>query len=235
MHLIHLNTIDEIGGFTGLVHFGLPNRSFEPEILDGNSVPEAARVRAYQELQRTHRWLGNTSAILRLLRRDPLPVRRVLDIGCGHGALLQRVRRELGAEVVGFDLHSAPADAPVTILTGDAVSDPLPQADVAICVCVAHHLTDADLIGLIRNVSASCRRFILLDLIRHWMPLALFRTFVGPLLDGLNEHDGVVSLRRSYTPRELRSVVDKALEGSSGRVQHSVSPFYIRQVMDISW
>jgi 2-polyprenyl-3-methyl-5-hydroxy-6-metoxy-1,4-benzoquinol methylase len=211
------------------------NRSFEPEILDGHSVPEAARVKAYEELQRTHQWLGNTSAILRLLRRDPLPVHRVLDIGCGHGALLQRVRRELGSEVVGFDLHAAPADAPVTILTGNAVSDPLPHADVAISVCVAHHLSEADLIGLIRNVSGSCRRFILLDLVRHWMPLALFQTLVCPLLDSLNAHDGVLSLRRSYTPLELRSIVDKALEGSTGKVQHRVSPLYIRQIVDISW
>jgi len=218
-----------------LAHFWMLDRSLEPEILDSHSVPEAARVRAYEELQRTHQWLGNTSAILRLLRRDPLPISRVLDIGCGHGALLQRVRRELGTEVVGFDLHAAPANAPVTILTGNAVTDPLPRADVAISVCVAHHLSEADLIGLIRNVSGSCRRFILLDLVRHWMPLALFQTFVCPLLDGLNAHDGVLSLRRSYTPRELRSVVEKALEGSTGHVQHRVSPFYIRQVVDISW
>lgn len=218
-----------------MAHFGLLHRSFEPEILDGHSVPEAARVKAYLELQRTHRWLGNTSAILRLLRRDPLPIRRVLDIGCGHGALLQRVRRDLGTEVVGFDLHAAPADAPVTVLTGNAVTDPLPCADVAISVCVAHHLSEADLIRLIRNVSGSCRRFILLDLVRHWMPLALFRTFVGPLLDNLNAHDGALSLRRSYTPCELRNVVDEALAGSTGKAQHRVSPFYIRQVVDISW
>jgi 2-polyprenyl-3-methyl-5-hydroxy-6-metoxy-1,4-benzoquinol methylase len=211
------------------------NRSFEAEILDGCGVSEAARIRAYRELQRTHLWLGNTWAILRLLRSDTLPIRRVLDIGCGHGALLQRVRRQLGSEVVGFDLHAAPADVPVTILTGNAVTDPLPRADVAIAVCMAHHLSEDELIGLIRNVSGCCRRFILLDLVRHPMPLALFRTFVCPFLCTINAHDGALSLRRSYTPRELRSVVDRALEGSTGRVQHSVSPFYIRQVVDISW
>jgi len=218
-----------------LTPVGLLNRSFEPEILDGPEVPEAARVRAYQELQRTHRWLGNTTAILRLLRSDPLPIRRVLDIGCGHGALLQRVRSEFGVEVVGFDLYPAPADSPVAILTGNAVTDPLPCADVALTVCMAHHLSEADLIGLIHNVSRSCRRLIILDLVRHWIPLALFQTFVGPLLCSLNAHDGAVSVRRSYTPRELRGVVGKALEGSTGKVRHTVSPFYIRQVVDISW
>jgi SAM-dependent methyltransferase len=211
------------------------SRSFESEILDGPCISEAVRARAYQQLHRTHRCLGNTSAILRLLRRDPLPIRRVLDLGCGQGALLQRIRHQIGAEVIGFDLHPAPADAPVPILTGNAVTDLLPGADVALAVCMAHHLSEADLIGLIRNVSRSCRRLILLDLVRHRLPLVLFQTFVCPLLSGLNAHDGVLSLRRSYTPPELRHVVDKALDGSTGKVQHSVSPFYIRQVADISW
>jgi 2-polyprenyl-3-methyl-5-hydroxy-6-metoxy-1,4-benzoquinol methylase len=218
-----------------LAHLWLPNRLVGSEILDDPGVPQSVRVRAYEELQRTHDWLGNTSAILRLLRRDPIPVRSVLDIGCGHGALLQKIRRQLGAEVVGFDLRPAPADAPVKILTGNAVTGSLPRADVALAVCVAHHLSEADLIRLIRNVSHSCRRFILLDLVRHWLPLTLFRAFVCPFLSSLNAQDGITSLRRSYTPREFRSVVDQALDGSSEKVQGSVAPFYIRQVVDISW
>lgn len=218
-----------------MARLGLLSRSVESEILDDPRIPEAVRVRAYQQLQRTNWWLGNTSAILRRLRHDPLPIHRVLDIGCGHGALLQQVRRKIGAEVIGFDLRPAPADAPLPILTGNAVTDLLPAADVALAVCMAHHLSEEELIGLIRNVSRSCRRLILLDLVRHWLPLMLFENFVCPLLSHLNAHDGVLSLRRSYTPQELRSVVDKALEGSTGKVQHSVSPFYIRQVIDISW
>jgi hypothetical protein len=159
----------------------------------------------------------------------------VLDIGCGHGALLHQIRRQLGAEVIGFDLCPAPANVPVTIITGNAVTSSLPQAEVAIAVCVAHHLSEADLIRLIRNVSHSCRRFILLDTVRHWLPLVLFRIFVYPLIGSLNAQDGVTSLRRSYTTREMRNVVSKALEVSSGKVTYSVAPFCIRQVVDISW
>lgn len=213
----------------------MPNRSAESEILDGPSVPDLVRAQAYEELHRTHEWLGNTAAILQLLRRDPMPVRRVLDIGCGHGALLQQIRSLLGVEVIGFDLSSSPLDSPVTILTGNAITSPLPPADVALAVCVAHHLSESDLIQLIQNVAHSCRRFIVLDLVRHWLPIALFRSFVCPFLGSINAQDGLTSLRRSYTPRELRSVVDQALQGSSAKVRYSVAPFYIRQVVDITW
>jgi hypothetical protein len=45
----------------------------------------------------------------------------------------------------------------------------------------------------------------------------------------------VTSIRRSYTPMEMRCVVDTALDGSGAEVRHTVAPFCIRQVVDISW
>ncbi len=221
-------------------------RSEEEEILDGGDLSPETIAKAYRQLSQVNRWLGNTDAVLRLLgpdqehdhdqnRKRP---RRVLDIGCGHGALLVTIRKNLGAEVVGIDLRPAPADAPVPILTGNAVSDPLPEADVAICVMLAHHLSEAELAEMVRNVGRSCRRFVMLDLVRHPVPLALFRAFVGPLLCRLNAQDGATSIRRAYTPGEMRRVVDGALSGLQrpvSRMKHTVAPFWIRQVVDICW
>ena len=209
-------------------------RSIDAEILDDPGVPEHVVLQAYRQLHTMHRWLGNTAAVLRLLRRDPIPVRTVLDIGCGHGALLLEIRRRLGAEVIGLDLRP-PAAAPVPILTANAITEPQPRADIALAVCMVHHLSEASLIRLIRNVSRSCRRFIVLDLVRHPLPLALFRTFVCPLVDRLNAEDGATSICRSFTPLEMRAVVDAAIDGTGGVVRHTVAPFYIRQVVDISW
>lgn len=125
-----------------LAELGHLSRCLDTELLDNPSLPEDAVARAYRELHRTHSWLGNTAVVLRLLRQDPIPIRSVLDIGCGHGALLLEIRRRLGAEVIGFDLRKASAVAPVPILTGDAVTEPLPRADVAISVYVAHHFPE---------------------------------------------------------------------------------------------
>ena len=123
----------------------------------------------------------------------------------------------------------------VPILEANAVRSRLPDSDVAVAVCVAHHLSDSDCIELIRNVGRYCRRFVILDLVRHWLPLALFRLAVCPLIHPVNAADGRRSIRRSYTPREMRAVVAQALEGTRARFRHSVAPLYMRQMVDISY
>lgn len=100
---------------------------------------------------------------------------------------------------------------------------------------MVHHLSEAEVVSLILNVSRSCRRFIILDLVRHQLPLWLFRIFVAPFLCRLNVADGITSIRRAYTPSELRALVDTAVEGTGGRISQTVAPLYIRQVIDISW
>jgi SAM-dependent methyltransferase len=218
-----------------LVRLGSMPRSNDPEILDGPGLPDAIVQRAYRDLDRTHRWLGNTSKILRLLLEDPIPVRSVLDIGCGQGALLRHLRKHMDIDAVGFDMRPPPGDAQVPILTGNAITDELPKADVAVCVCLAHHLSPEECIAMIRNVSRSCRRFIILDLVRHRLPLVLFRTFLAPWLSPVNVQDGCTSVRRAFTPPELRRIADTAVRGTSGTVRHTMAPFYIRQIVDISW
>src|ERR1035441_38634 len=84
---------------------GEMQRSFEKEILDGGGLLPEVLQRAHRALSRTHSLLGNHAAILRALKRDGQAARRVLDIGCGHGGLLKKVRRRMGVEVMGVDLR----------------------------------------------------------------------------------------------------------------------------------
>jgi hypothetical protein len=100
---------------------------------------------------------------------------------------------------------------------------------------LGHHLREPDLVRLIRNVGRSCRRFILLDLIRHPLPLALFRMFLAPVICPIDAEDGQRSIRRSYTPDELRDLTTRALAGTNARFRLSVSPLRLRQVLDISY
>jgi SAM-dependent methyltransferase len=208
----------------------------ETELLDQTDLPDELVKRAYRDIARIHRWLGDTRLIVRAIRQDPLPVHRILDVGCATGLVLEEVGRRLGVEVVGADLHPHPCiAAPVSILQADARCDALPFADVAFAMHFAHHLRERDLVQLIRNVGRFCRRFILLDLVRHPLPLALFRLFIAPLVCPIDAEDGQRSIRRSYTPIEFQRITASALAGTGSSFRISVSPFHIRQVIDISY
>jgi 2-polyprenyl-3-methyl-5-hydroxy-6-metoxy-1,4-benzoquinol methylase len=213
-------------------------RCEDPELMDAEDASDEDLAESYRQLESTNRWLGNTAAVLRLLRRRPMTFKRVLDIGCGQGGLLLEIRKRFNVDVIGFDLRPAPPQSSVPILSGNAVTDALPEADVAICVMMAHHLTETELAGLIRNVSRSCSRLIFLDLVRHPMPLWLFRIFVSPFLGRINALDGQTSIRRAYTAEEMREIVAGALRAGDRPVKslrHIVAPFWTRQVVDISW
>jgi len=216
-------------------------RSNETELMDAEDISAEELVHNYRQLDAVHRWLGNTAAILRLLREEKARKSeqvRVLDIGCGQGALLVEIRDKLGMDVVGFELRPAPADAPVQILTGSAVTDPLPRADVAVCMAVTHHLSESEVAALIANVSRYCGRFIVLDLVRNPVPLGLFRVFLTPFLYRINAADGATSIRRAFTVAEMRQIVDGALARLKRpvvRLRHTVAPLWTRQVVDITW
>jgi SAM-dependent methyltransferase len=203
-------------------------RTCEPEILDAGEAPDEIVARAYRELTRLHRWLGDTAALERAIRRDPFPVRRILDIGCGHGGVLAELVGRLGVEGIGVDLRP-PGEAAVPVLRADGVCDPLPPADVAYSLCLAHHLSEDEVVAMIQNVARSCRRFLLVDLVRHPLPMALFRMFVAPFASEIVVSDGITSIRRAYTPDEFARIGRRA----GVRFRHSVSPIYANQTLDI--
>ena len=198
-------------------------------------MADDVRERCYDDLARMHRWLGNHRAILECLRRDALPVETVLDIGCGHGALLQEMQTKLGVDAIGVDMNPPRRSLAVAIVRADAVRDRLPAADVAVSVAMVHHLSAEELATLIRNVGRACRRFVILDLVRSRIPLALFRGFVAPFVNSINVQDGILSLKRAFTPEEMRRIVTDALAGTTGQFRHVVAPFYTRQIVDISY
>ena len=205
-------------------------------MMDAPDIPDALLQQFHKDLRRVHSLLGTFGTVEKFLRADPEPVRRVLDIGCGAGDLLIYLRRRMGVEVVGVDPKPG-GSGEVTILPADAVSQPLPQVDVAVCTMLCHHLTPEENIALIRNVGRSARRFVILDLIRHPLPLALFSAFICPLIGHEAGADGRQSIRRAFTPPEFRKLAEEALDGMSGLTAPSVTidvPLWqSRQVVDI--
>jgi SAM-dependent methyltransferase len=231
--------MDAISTFLHLRRQILPRnmeRLLSKELLDCTDVPDHVIETAYRDLVRIHSWLGDTECVIRALGGNRVPLGRVLDIGCATGGTAARIRKTLNIDVVGVDLRGLPGpDKTVPIIIADATRDRLPVADAAFAMHLVHHLSEKEVIQLIRNVGRSCRRFIILDLVRHWLPLALFRTFIAPFVCRVTAMDGATSVRRAYSSVELRAIVECAIDGSGATFSHKVAPFYVRQVFDIEF
>lgn len=209
-------------------------RSLEPELMDSPDVKGPALDKFHRDLKFINWCLGTFPTIERFIQNDGKPVRRIVDIGCGGGALLEYLERGLGVEVIGVD-PKPPVTAKVPIIAADAVTERLPDADIAVCSLTAHHLTPEQNVALIRNVSRSCRRFIIHDLIRHPLPLVLFTVFLCPLIAREAAVDGRQSIRRAFTPEEWRELVRTATAGTGATFTTDVSPFRSRQIIDIRY
>jgi 2-polyprenyl-3-methyl-5-hydroxy-6-metoxy-1,4-benzoquinol methylase len=205
-------------------------RSLTPEIMDGGNVSAEVRRKFHADLKLIHRFMDNGSMIIRRLRGE----RSVIDVGCGDGELLAQVRERTGAVVQGVDLVEQP-EAKVPVIRADATRDRLPAAEVAISSLVIHHLTEQQVVDLVRNVGRSCGRFVILDLVRHPLPLWLYTIFLCPFLSKVGAADGRQSVRRAFTGAELKELVEQALDGTPARFEQWVSRFAARQVIDICY
>src|SRR5207248_6755432 len=104
-------------------------RHDEVEILDSLDLSDELVQRAYRDMAAIHWWLGDVRTVTRAIRKDALPVRRILDVGCATGLVLQRIGRKLGIEVVGADIQPRPPIAArVPIVCADGRFDALPSA-----------------------------------------------------------------------------------------------------------
>lgn len=209
-------------------------RSLEPELMDSPAVCGPILDRFHRDLDRVNKLLGTFTTIRKFLQQDAQPIGSVLDIGCGDGALLRYLRSSMKVNVVGVDQKPGAAED-VRIVEANAITSPLPRADVAVSSLVIHHLTPEENIELIRNVGRSCRRFLILDLVRHPLPLALFSVFLCPLIGWEAAHDGRLSIRRAYTPAEFGEIVRQALRGTGGSFTSDVSLLRSRQITDIRY
>jgi SAM-dependent methyltransferase len=202
--------------------------------MDSPDIKGPVLDKFHRDLNFVNKCLGTFPTIERFIRKDGRPVQRIVDIGCGGGALLEYLHRRLGAEVIGVD-QKPPDNPPVPIIAADAVTGHIPEADVAVCCLTAHHLTPEQIVELIRNVGRSCRRFIIQDLIRHRVPFVLFTVFLCPLIGREAAVDGRQSIRRAYTPQEFAEMTRNALAGTNATFSQDVSPFLSRQILDIRW
>ena len=207
-------------------------RSYELEHLDkGDYTPEEYEG-CIIELQRVNRWLGDTRAMRNSLLRDiaaaQLQSVSVLDVGAGSGELLRVIAEwametKRAARLVGLELNERSAReivagskqySQISSVRGDAFRVPFrdKQFDYVICSLFTHHFRDLQVVNLLQEMARVARRKIfVIDLHRNVVAYTFFTTIAKLFLHNrLIREDGALSILRSFTPDEFRTLGDKA-------------------------
>ena len=156
---------------------------------------------------------------------------RVLDVATGGADIPEYLcRRGIARRATGVDSSRDVASIARGISTGvdlacaDALR--LPFADLSFDTATAHlffhHLSEDECVTVLREMSRVARRVVVLDLERSrvlyvflWVVLLFSR-------NRISRHDGLLSVRRSWTKDEVRRLIERA--GVRARVS-SAGPY----------
>jgi ubiquinone/menaquinone biosynthesis C-methylase UbiE len=236
-----------------MMDFAAGGRSAEIEILDAGGYAEEEIRGNLADLRFYNAWFAGSRiairAVARLLaREDGAAPRRLslLDVATGSGDIPAAVatwlsRRGVDALTVGADANAQVLEearrcrkrgmAPVSLLAGDACRLPHPDrsVDIVICCNFLHHLDANAAVGALREMARVARAGVVaVDLIRTrtaWLNVWLLTRLTT--LNRLTRHDGPLSVRRAFVPRELVAMAAQA--GMRGAVVRRAGP--VRMVL----
>jgi SAM-dependent methyltransferase len=204
------------------------------ELMDEPAQDRDELARSLADLRGVNRWLGGTRVVLHhleaLFDRHPRPSYRIVDLATGSGDIpLQVARwareRDVQVEIVATDNHPATlefarahtADEPaVRTALADALALPWPDDafDVALLSTALHHFDDErDCLRVLREMHRVSRiGLIVNDLARSRTALLGARLLAATVwrTHPVTRHDGPLSVRRAFTPDELRALAARA-------------------------
>lgn len=203
-------------------------RIMADEIMDDPGQSEAdfrAALDGLETLNRlTFAHLPLTRFLDRLVREEGLNSFSLLDVGAGGGDALRAVARWGAKRGVVLDLwgldrspwaegYAMARRTPAGWITADLVDlAPDRRFDVVVCGLFAHHLPDSELVRFLRWLPAhATRRWLILDLHRHWLPWAA--VWAGTRLMRLHPmviHDGPVSINRGFVRADWTRLLAEA-------------------------
>jgi ubiquinone/menaquinone biosynthesis C-methylase UbiE len=219
------------------------------ELLDG-PIAAADRAASFADIDRLNAWFGGYSLTLREVWRlaarapsnRPLVVadvggapaafaRRLVDAAgaCGQRVRVIVVDRDAdGLRLAGAAQASVPG---ITLVQADATALPFRPGGVDIVTAglTLHHLEPDDAAAGLAEMRAAARLGVVVnDLLRTRISLLVVWLATRALASHpISRHDGPLSVRRAYTPRELERLAERA---GVGRLEVRVYPLLGRVV-----
>jgi len=199
----------------------------QPELLDMGAGTLAEAHASLRDLERINRYLGGVAALtthlyprLRRLRSSQTVI-RLVDLGSGSAALPRLISARAGCECYALDFSARnlafaghQPSRGVHLVQGDALHLPFAPncIDYFLSSLFIHHFSPDQVIALLRQSYALARHgLIMTDLVRGVLPLIGFK-LVQPIFarSAITRYDAEVSVRRGYTPAELRDLAQQA-------------------------
>jgi SAM-dependent methyltransferase len=202
------------------------HRSQLEELMDEPCSREEMRA-CLQDLSRTNRWTLAYRPLLHWLDTfaqdvatlvEPL---RILDIGSGYGDGLRRIEqwarmRDIDVKLTGLDLNpdtiaiaaeASPATSRIQWINADVLTYvPREPVHLVVSSLFTHHLVEGDIVRFIQWMEQQAKLgWFINDLSRAPIPYYLFRIFSKlARLHPFVQHDGPVSIARSFVPNDWR-------------------------------
>ena len=220
-----------------------------PELLDsGAGTPEeiADSLRDLRLINRCFGGISTTRAMLeRVVRATGRRELSLLDVAAGSGDIAAAVQRHMHARGVGTQVtlldrkreHLCLGSECFAVeqrrIVADALALPLRDEsfDVVTCALFTHHLEPEQLKAFVAEALRVSRVAVLInDLRRSAVSLALIYAGFPLMRSRLSRHDGVASVRRAYTPGEMRRMLRQA-----GVQEVEITRHYLFRMGLIAW
>ena len=207
-------------------HFA--QRSLKLERLDTGEYT----AEEFDKWQREMSWINRTFGEVRALRNSLLSDIRAndkreisaLELGAGSGRLMRKLHRWLvgrrsflvGTEIDAASvrsIHRASLNSEVEALQCDGLYLPFIDRsfDYVFCSLLLHHLNDEDAVEMLREMKRVAReRIFVIDLNRSPIAYYFFKAASCIFFQRFTREDGALSILRSFTPGEMRSLAERA-------------------------
>lgn len=209
----------------------LTKRSQEKELLDlgpGFYSPDEY-AQCLRILFKINKMLGFFKHTVTILKRFPKTI-SIIDVGCGGGLFLLNLGKHFpDMKMRGVDISEeaikvaqnellhwkqdkSNINVEFQIQQQNELTLPPNSVDIVLTTLVCHHIEDDDLVVFLQQANnAACKAVIINDLQRHFLAYWFYK-ILSPILfrNRLITHDGLISIKRSFTRQELHLLLNKA-------------------------
>ena len=214
-----------------------------PELLDTDDGTPQEVVASLQDLRRLNRWFGGVHTMSSLLQQvakeRQLTELSWVDVAGGEGyvaTLTQRSLAKSGITTRPIILDRAPTHLGTAhpAVCGDATALPFRDNsfDAVGCSLFLHHLEPEQIVRFAREGLRVARHaFLIHDLQRHPIHLALSYLGLPLYRSRLTRHDAIASVRRAYTVEEVKEMLRLVTAASNIEIK----TFYLFRMGVIVW